>query len=315
MHRANQILLAAAALLLTSCGSDSQVAGIEGTGAPSPVTATGPVTGFGSVFVNGVEFTTMGAQIQIDGQPGTESQLAIGEIVTVTGTLNANNTTGAAAQVTFSGNVLGAVAQVDAPTNTFVELGQTVLVTANTVFDPNIPPQQISGIKTGDSYEVSGFPDSSGRIVASRIQVAAANSALRVEGAVQGLNTGTTVFQINALSVDYSAATVHGTLSNGSLVDAQGTGLSASGALMATDVTVLPPAGGAPGSRGEVEGVITTFNSLSDFYLNRVHVTTNANTLFQLNGITLAANVRVDVQGTYDSSGTLVATSVEAGDE
>ncbi|HYB65339.1 MAG TPA: DUF5666 domain-containing protein [Steroidobacteraceae bacterium] len=314
MHRVNQILLAASALLLTSCGP-GQVAGIEGTGAPAPVTATGPVTGFGSIFVNGVEFTTTGAQIQIDDQPGTESQLAIGEVVTVTGTLNANNTSGTAAQVTFLGNVLGPVAQVDVATNTFVVLGQTVLVTANTVFDPNIQPPQISSVKTGSRYEVSGFPDSSGQIVASRIQLATTGTALRVTGAVQGLNTGTTVFQINALSVDYSTATVHGTLADGSTVDVEGGGLNASGALSATTVTVLPPPGGAPNSRGEVEGVITSFNSVSDFVVNGIHVATNANTLFQLNGITLGVNVRVDVEGSYDSSGILVATSVEAGDE
>jgi len=315
MHRAIQILLAAASsLLLTSCGPGSQVAGIEGTGAPSPVTASGRVTGFGSIFVNGVEFTTTGAQIQIDGQPGAESQLAIGEVVTVRGTLNPNNTTGTAAQVTFLGNVLGPVAQVDVTTDTFVALGQTVLVTANTVFDPNIAPQQISGIKTGDSYEVSGFPDSSGQIVASRIQVAATGSALRVEGAMQGLNASTTIFQINALTIDYSAATVHGTLANGSLVDVEGSSLNASGALSATTVTVLPPSGGVPGSRGEVEGIITSFNSVSDFTVNGVHVTTNSNTLFQLNGIALGVDVRVEVEGSYDSSGTLVATSVEAGD-
>jgi len=317
MHRANQILLAATALLLTSCGQDSQTAGIEGTGAPAPaaVTATGPVTGFGSIFVNGVEYNTTGAQIQIDGQPGTESQLAIGEIVTVNGTLNTNDTTGTAARVTFSGNVLGPVSAVDVPTDTFVLLGQTALVTTSTVFDPNIQPQQISGIKTGDLYEVSGFPDSTGQIVASHIQIAAANASLRVEGAVQGLNTGTSVFQLNALTVDYSAATLHGTLANGSLVDVEGGTVSAGGALLAAVVTVLPPPGGAPNSRGEVEGVITSFTSSSDFVVNGVHVTTTASTLFELNGVTLGVNVRVDVEGSYDSSGTLVASSVEAGDE
>jgi hypothetical protein len=315
MYRANQILLAATALLLTSsCGPGSQTAGIEGTGAPSPVTATARITGFGSIFVNGVEFTTTGAQIQIDDQPGTESQLAIGEVVTVQGTLNTSNTTGTAALVTFRGNVQGPVATVDVPTDTFVALGQTVVVTATTVFDPAIQPQQISGIKTGDAYEVSGFPDSTGRIIASHVQIAAAGSTLRVTGAMQGLNTSTTVFQVNALTVDYSAATVHGTLANGSLVDVEGSSLNGSGALSATTVTVLPPSAGAPGSRGEVEGVITSFNSASDFVVNGVHVTTNANTLFQLNGITLGVNVRVDVEGTYDSSGTtLVASSVEAG--
>ncbi len=315
MHRATQILVAATALLLSSCGPDTQVAGIEGTGAPAPITATGPVTGFGSIFVNGVEYATTGTQFQIDDQPGTESQLAVGEIVTVTGTLNADDTTGTATQVTFLGNVLGPATEVDVPSQTFVVLGQTVLVTSSTVFDPSIQPASIAGIRTDDRLEVSGFPDSSGQIVASHIQLAGAGTDLRVEGVVQGLDSGASVFQVNALSVDYSAAKLQGTLSNGSLVDAEGSSLSASGALMATAVTVLPPPGGAPNSRGEVEGVITSFTSTSDFVVNGVHVTTNASTQFELNGMTLGVNVRVDVEGSYDSSGTLVASDVEAGDE
>lgn len=314
MDRATQILIAATALVLTSCGP-GQVAGIEGSGAPAPVTATGPVTGFGSIFVNGVEYTTTGAQIQIDDQPGLESQLAIGEIVTVTGTLNANNLTGTATAVTFSGNALGPVTSVSAPTDTFVVLGQTVAVTHTTTFDPNIQPAGIAGITSGARVEVSGFPDSSGQILASRIQLAPASTTLRVEGVVQGLNASTSAFQINALSVDYSGAMLNGTttLANGSLVEAEGSSLSAGGALLATTVTVLPQRGGAPDSRGEVEGVITAFTSISDFVVNGQLVTTSASTQFNLNGIPLGVNVRVDVEGSFDSSGTLVATSVEAG--
>lgn len=317
MDRATQILIAATALVLTSCGP-GQVAGIEGSGAPAPVTATGSITAFGSIFVNGVEYATTGAQIQIDDQPGMESQLAIGEIVTVTGTLNADNVTGTATQVTFSGNALGPVASVSAPTETFVVLGQTVAVTHTTTFDPNIQPAGIAGIASGARVEVSGFPDSSGQILASRIQLAPASTALRVEGVVQGLDSKgqTRVFQINALSVDYSGAMLNGTstLANGSLVEVAGSSLSAAGALLATTVTVLPARAGAPDSRGEVEGVITAFTSISDFVVNDQHVTTNASTQFNLNGIPLGVNVRVEVEGSFDSSGTLVATSVEAGD-
>lgn len=309
-----RILIAATALLLTSCGP-GQIAGIEGSGAPSPVTATGPVTGFGSIFVSGVEYTTTGAQIQIDGQPGMESQLAIGEIVTVTGTLNADNVTGTASQVSFSGNVLGPVTSVSVPTDTFVVLGQTVAVTLTTTFDRNIQPAGIAGITPGARLEVSGFPDSSGQILASRIQLAGAGNSLRVAGAVQGLDAATSAFQLNALSVDYGGAMLGGTgtLANGSLVEVEGMSLSAGGALLATAVTVLPPRGGAPASRGEVEGVITAFSTVSDFVVDGQHVTTNAGTQFNLNGIPLGVNVRVDVEGSFDSSGTLVATRVDAG--
>src|SRR5262245_38792094 len=57
----------AASLLLVACGAD-QVAGIQGSGAPvaSGVTSVGTVTGFGSVFVDGVEYGTSSAQIRLD---------------------------------------------------------------------------------------------------------------------------------------------------------------------------------------------------------------------------------------------------------
>jgi Domain of unknown function (DUF5666) len=310
MNRAIQTILAALAILLTSCGGGTLVAGIEGSGAP--VAASGPVTGFGSIFVNGIEYSTAGAQIRIDDQPATESQLSVGDVVTVTGTVNSDGKTGTATQVSFSGNVLGTVGQVNVPTKTLEVLGQTVLVTGSTVFDRNIHPADITGITAGARVEVSGFANSFGQILASRIQLAAPANGLRVQGVVQALNSTALTFQVNALLVDYSAAPPDATLANGSIVDVQGSALSASGALVATSVHVVTPISGADNSEGEIDGVITAFTSNSDFMINGLHVTTNANTQFTLNGVTLGVNVRVAVEGSFDSSGSLVAASVEA---
>ena len=101
---------AAMALLLVSCGgsSNTQLGGIQGSGTG---VAYGPVTGFGSIFVSGVEYTTSNAQISVDDQVGSESQLLVGQVVTVKGAINADGKTGTATQVTFSGEVAGAVAQ------------------------------------------------------------------------------------------------------------------------------------------------------------------------------------------------------------
>jgi hypothetical protein len=309
MKRAIQTLLAALALLLTSCGG-TLTAGIEGSG--SPVTASGPVTGFGSVFVKGVEYSTANAQIQIDDQPGTESQLSVGDIVTVTGTKNADGKTGTAARVTFSGNVLGPVVQVDLPTRTFVVLGQTVRVAGSTVFDSSLQPGDISGIKVGARVEVSGFANSFGQIVASRIHLEAPGNGLRVQGIVQALNTSARTFQLNALLIDYSAVAPNGMLAEGSLVNVEGSGLSMSGALITSSVQVLQPVTGGANTEGEIDGVITAFTSDADFMINGTRVTTNAGTQFTLNGATLGVNVRVSVDGSFDSTGTLVARSVEA---
>ena len=310
MNRAIQTTLVALSLLLSSCGSGGLVAGIEGSGAP--VVAAGAVTGFGSIFVNGVEYSTAGAQIQIDDQPATESQLSVGDVVTVTGTVNADGRTGTATQVSFSGNVRGTVTQVSAATKSFVVLGQTVLVTGSTVFAGNIKPADITGIQVGARVEVSGFANSFGQIVASRIQLEAAGNALRVQAVVQALNATALTFQMNALLVDYSAATPDGALANGSIVDVQGSTLSASGALVATAVHVVTPLTGAEHSEGEIDGVITAFTSMNDFMIIGLRVKTNANTQFTLNGVTLGVNVRVAVEGSFDASGNLVAATVEA---
>src|SRR5438105_15560501 len=98
MNRAFQAILVGIALLLASCGGGQLTAGIEGSGAP--VTTVGSITGFGSIFVNGVEYATAGAQIGIDGPPGTEEQLSVGDVVTVAGTVHADGKSGSASQVT-----------------------------------------------------------------------------------------------------------------------------------------------------------------------------------------------------------------------
>ena len=64
--------------------------------------ASGPITGFGSVWVNGVEYSTTGATITVDDNPGTESDLRVGQFVRVEGTVAAGGTTGTATRVIYA---------------------------------------------------------------------------------------------------------------------------------------------------------------------------------------------------------------------
>jgi hypothetical protein len=73
-----------AMLLLASCGGgDNRTAdgAIGGTG----IIASGPISGFGSVFVNGAEFRTSAAtQISVNGAANrAQSDLGLGFVVTV----------------------------------------------------------------------------------------------------------------------------------------------------------------------------------------------------------------------------------------
>jgi hypothetical protein len=309
VNRIRMLIGAAAAMLLAACGG-IDVAGIQGSGSPSPAAAVGPITGFGSVFVNGVEYIASGAQILIDGQAGTEAQLHAGQIVAIKGSVNADGVTGTATEVSFSGEAQGPATQIDLAGNTFVVLGQTVRVTGSTLFDESVQPADLTGLQAGTLVEVSGFPDAAGEIVASRLDLKAAGTSLQVKGIVQALDTTAHTFRVNALIVDYSGV-MSASLANGSAVMVQGAALTSAGALQATHVEVLPGLGAAANQHADIEGIITSFSSAGNFALQGLNVTTDTNTKFVLHGVSLGVNVEVDVQGTFNASGVLLAQKVE----
>lgn len=308
---------AMASMLLSSCGTD-QVAGIEGSGAPvaSAVTTTGKITGFGSIIVDDVEYSTSGAQIRVDDQVSNETELRVGHIVTIKGTVNPDGRSGTATEVTFTSDVRGDVGQVDVAARTFNVLGQTVRVNDDTLFDEGTQAQDISQLQAGAKVRVSGFPNAAGELLASRIDSAGAitTQEVQVSGRVQALDTGGRSFRVNGLLVDYRSATITGNLIEGSTATVRGTSGTgtAAGTLVATQVNVTsrtsaPP----PGERAQIEGLISAFQSLTDFTVSGRRVTTNNSTQFTLRGLTLGVDVFVKVRGTFNASQILVADRVE----
>ena len=62
------------------------LAACEGGFDDATITSTGTITGFGSVFVNGIEFETGSSSFDVDDNPSSsEDDLAIGMVVTVVG--------------------------------------------------------------------------------------------------------------------------------------------------------------------------------------------------------------------------------------
>ena len=257
-------LALAIALLLGACGGGGDsgsstpapaatgggnVSGIQGSGI-----ALGSITGFGSIFVNGIEWRTTSAQFTIDGQSGgREDQLRIGKVVTVRGTLDSSGTAGSATTVDYSDSLEGPVSARNLAAGTLTVLGQTVRITGVTRFDDNITPRSLEGIAVGDRVEVSGFTDATGAIVASYVEKKVSTAAFEITGAVSNLNTGSSTFSINALTVDYSAATIsNGTLSAGALVEVKGATLLGNGALRATSVELKTGLGARSGDLAEL---------------------------------------------------------------
>ena len=308
-----------ASLVLAACGggSGNSTAGIDRTGSPV-IASYGTVTAFGSVVVNGVHYDTSQATFVIDGDLGTQADLGIGDVVLVNGTLDSGSTTGVATTVRFDNNVEGPVTAIDTVANTFVALGQLVRVSADTSFDDGIQPAALAGLVVGDVVEVSGLVQSDDSINATRIERRpTGGGAFQIIGAVAGTQVALRTFFLGAVFVNYSVAVVSGVaggvVANGQRVRVKGT-FGANGVLVASRVDYLGSntLGGASGERREVEGVITRFTSATDFSIGSLSVTTTAQTAYDGGtAADLGLNVKVEVEGTLNGSGRLVATNIE----
>ena len=306
-----KILVAAtsAALALLAWGDESS-AGIEGTGRYAMI-AHGRITAFGSIFVDGVEYDITQAKIHVNGHSGQATQLAVGQIVTVQGDLKGAKA-GTAGQVNYTSDVIGPITQVDVAAGTFTLLGQTVAVDANTLFGEGIQPAGIAALQPGMGVQVSAFAEASGALLASRIDLQTAGSPLQVVGALQALNTGAQTFELNALTIDYSQAKVSGNLADGKTATVWADEYPTAGTLHVTRVDVSSGVGGVAGEKGDLEGLITSVAANSSFYVGDQLVVIDANTHVVLHGQTLQPDLAVRIQGTFDSSGALIAKSVKA---
>ena len=288
--------------------------GITGTGVAITI---GTVSGFGSVIVNGTRYDTASANFTIDGQSGSQSDLAVGDVVLVKGTV-ANDSMGAVAEtVEFDDNVEGPVTSVDVATGSFVVLGQIVFTDDETSIDDSCP-SPLSELLNVAAVEVSGPVMADGSITATRIECKSVPGEMEVTGTVTATPTATT-FEINALTVDFSSVIMledfpgGRTVEVGDLAEAKGTSLGANNELIANTVEYKGARlDGVEGDHVEIEGFITDFVDSGNFSVSGIPVTTDQNTVFE-GGVAgdLGQNLKVEVEGLYDAANVLNATKVE----
>jgi len=331
----------AAVFFLSACGGGSS--GSESTANPPDAgsgdsgdptsgidrggVAFGEITGFGSIIVGGVRYDTDDAVITLDGSPATQAQLKVGDVATIVGAID-DDTGELAAQRVIVDEVLEArVETIDLAAGTFTALGQSVRITANTLFDDDFSPRSLEGVAIGDFLEVNGFIDADGRIVATRIERETDEDDFEVVGFISGLDTAARSFEINDLRVDYSAASLDddfppGGPADGDLVEVEGDFFE-SGTLIADELEYRGnPARLACDDFGdddcdvEIEGFITRVDSASSSALNGIPVTVSSATQFEDgSAANIVVNARVEVEGVLDANGVLLAESIEFEDD
>lgn len=314
------LLLLAAVWALSGCGGTSSVAdgGMGGTGM-----AYGTITEIGSIWVNGVEFDTTGAEVDIDGVSFTDNagtsggiELLPGMVVRVDGTINADGVSGTATRVSYKNSLEGPVSAKDTTALTLTVLGQTVVVDNTTRFD-NILPADLSGIIVGDVVEVSGFITSNGNIYARYIEktVSANYELTGMVTAIGGANSFTIGgLTISTLGIGFDT----GVLTAGSsFVEVEGSSFGGGGELIASAVSVISAGLDTTDiDEAEVEGLVTAITAplagdVMEFTLGAQSVVTDANTNYSGGLATdIQVGVHLEVEGVI-SNGVLTAEEIE----
>lgn len=222
--------------LVTACGggssTSSSTTGIGGTGI-----TYGPVTGFGSVIVNGVEFETSVADFSVeDSSTGIDQgDLDVGMVVTVTHDDSDN-----AKSVSYQDNAEGPIANkldIDGVNGSFDVLGITVTVDNLTVYEGTTG---ITALANDDIVEVSGLITGENTVLATRVEVKGAcplgaGEEIETKGTISSIIDANT-FTIGTLTVAYADGVAPDGLQAGDYVEAKSNACPVANTLTATEI-------------------------------------------------------------------------------
>jgi len=295
------------AALLTACGaSDSSTHSSSNSTSPSQVTR-GTIDGFGSVIVDGIHFESTNTEFDVNGRVGRQSDLHVGQVVTIIGTHDGVN--GVALSIAYDVSVSGPVSAVDATAGTLVVLGQSVVTDSMTVFDSI----DLATLTVGSAIEVSGLVDADGNIQASFVGVEDSANA-ELHGVISHLDASASTFFIGNQAVDYSSVSVL-SLNVNDLIDGLSVeveGYLVGGILAATKIK-QEHHGYEHDADAKVTGLISSLDTAAGlFVLGTTQVSYSASTRYEHGTeADLALNGAVKVEGVVDAEGVIVASKIE----
>lgn len=300
-----------ATVLVAACGGGGGASSAGGAGS----VFSGPITGFGSVIVNGVRINDDTASVTDDDGNEYRGKLKLGQYATVKSERSGTSYT--ASSLVVHSELQGPISGTpDATSKTFVVLGQTVEVTGSTYFDSSLP-NGFASLTAGTVLEIHGAVNTaSNKVAATYIEKKTNPSEYKIQGKVTNLDSAAMTFNIGTLRINYSTTPADKV----SVTPAENAVLRVKLRAETPEPTVwtatrirAPEYKHDDRDEAEIEGTITAFTSSSVFSVNGVPVDA-ANALFQYGTTGVVLGARVEVEGRI-VNGTLVASKVELEDE
>lgn len=305
-------LLLLMSFLVASCTSSN-----EDTQQDQVGLSFGRITGFGSIIMNDIEFDIDDAILTGDGIILTEADLGLGDLCLVQGTYDSSSGTGVATHVTCDDVLEGPVTELVSDTE-LVVMGHRVFI--NDAVPTELEGFEMADLAVGHVLEVHGFLDlATGDIQATRLEwkgVLTPDTEVELKGTVTGFN-GTDQFTMAGLTVvitDDTEVDDDVTLADGAYVEVKGTmdaGLTTLTAKKIENALEHPLEDWGEHAEVELEGIISDFTDVSNFTVNGIRVDASTATFEDGVASVLANGVKVEVEGTLNEAGVLVADEVE----
>lgn len=280
-------------LLIYGCGSATgpmatfdpdDESGIGGTGmlaqenGPDTIAIIGAITGFGSIFINGVEIAIPGkTMVYENGDVVPQPRFAIGDVLEVLAVPGKNMHE--ARRIHRRHEVSGPVTKVNQEARSFEIMKQVIIMASLQGQMPNI----------GERLQVSGFRDNDQRIHASRL-TKTHSATVSLSGKVTGLHGNTLLIGTMVVMADQlpdleigSHISVQGTLHDGKLL-----------ARTVRPISVLPFADQA--DRWLVQGYVNK-QGADQFSMAGIAVTAGSANLHKLLGRQTDHLIRVEIAG------------------
>ncbi|WP_395316883.1 DUF5666 domain-containing protein [Variovorax sp. UC74_104] len=237
---------------------DGSGVGSGGTGVSADAAGIGAADGLGSVILNGLRYNTDSATFSLE----DTTELQIGMSARIAGKVDANFTSGTAAQVVSAAELRGAVSDIDLASGSFTVMGSRVTTDNATVWGDASGP---ADLLDGAVIQVWGLPAAPGTLRATRVHVAPASAEPLATGTVQNLDLAGRQFTLGLLTVDFGPGLDTASLAEGAIVRVRGTVAPVADRFTATTVNGWYAIPTADGIALQLAGVATDFVSLGDF--------------------------------------------------
>ncbi len=293
---------------------NSEEDGIEGTGiiagAENQLIAYGPITQFGSIYVNGIKYEIDDAELEFVNGTGT-SELSIGMMVQVNADWQQQiNGVFNAQKVTFDHQIEGPIkAVVHHGEITLLEvLGSTVVIASDTIMDKNIS----GGFNVGAVVSVSGITNEKGQLLATYIALRSERYSegqqIELESTIDSINERDQILHLNTMDVDVSWATwKKGSLQTvvvGTRVEVVGQYDVANNRVIANKVRVKNNNLSVnKGNQLNIDTIISSYQSINQFSLNGYSANAFEAEFLRGEPSNLANGVRVRATGWINADG------------